>query len=92
MLAIQPVRLPTCDKELTSIGIRTGIGARQLSRFRVFVNKVLIGKRGSINAELSCSVMIQEIASLDHKIFHDTMKGGTFVSRRLLILQKLTGT
>jgi hypothetical protein len=52
----------------------------------MFVQKVLIGKGGSINAQLARSVMIQEISTLNHKVIQYTMKDTILVPGGLFVL------
>lgn len=51
----------------------------------MFHKKVLIVEFVAINAETSCSIAIQEITTLTHKIFNHTMEYGAFVAHGLVI-------
>ena len=58
----------------------------------MFVQEILIRKSGSIDTQLSRSIVIDEIPALNHEIFHDSMKSRIFVSSGLLVLQELSRT
>ena len=45
--------------------------------------EILVLKRFAINGSFACAVRFEEVASLDHKIFADTMEDTAFVSLRL---------
>lgn len=91
MLPIQPICLGTTDEELASIRVGSRVGHGQHTRLFVFVQKIFIVKGGSVNTQFSCSVMIDKISTLNHEIFHDSVKRRFFVACGLLILEKLAG-
>ena len=67
---------------LTTIAIRSRIRHTQNPRSIMRILHVLIGKRRcSIDTHLPCPIVIEKVTPLNHKIFHDSMEGGVFVSQ-----------
>jgi hypothetical protein len=83
---IQPICFGTSNKKLASIGIGPRVRHGQHACFIMFVKKIFVMKRSSIDTELASSVVVDEVPALYHEIFHNSMKHGVFVARWLLAL------
>jgi hypothetical protein len=55
----------------------------------MFVDKIFIGKRGSVNARFPCTVVIEKVTTLNHESLDYAMEYTVLVSNRLFILQEL---
>lgn len=80
MFPIQKGTWLSCDEELTTIRPWSAIRHAQQPRFVVFHGKVLIFELLPIDRFRSCTVGIDEITSLTHKVFDDSVKDRIFVS------------
>lgn len=89
MLAVQPIGLGARDEKLASVRVGSRIGARQETRPIVLVDKVLVLEGGSIDALPPGAIVVQKVSALDHESFDHAVKDAVFVSRRLLVLEKL---
>ena len=72
MLSVQEVALVACDEELAPVGVGSRVGHGQKSGSGMLDVKVFVGKLVAVDAHGSCTVTLQEIATLDHKILDDT--------------------
>jgi hypothetical protein len=55
----------------------------------MFVYKVFVGKRGSMNAHFSCTVVIEKVTTLNHEPLDYAVEYTPFISNGLFILQEL---
>ena len=80
MLAIQKVALGTGDKELGAVGVRARVGHGEETRRRVFELKGFVGEAiAAVNASGACTVPVEKVPALDHKVFDDPMELGALV-------------
>jgi hypothetical protein len=55
----------------------------------MFVDKIFVGKRGSVDTRFPCTVVIEKVTTLNHESLDYAMEDTVLVSSRLFILQEL---
>ena len=58
MFAVQKVALGASDKELAAVGVFATVGHRQQAGSSVFVSKVLVSKRATINGHETRAIVL----------------------------------
>jgi hypothetical protein len=92
VFSIQPVGFGAREEELATIRVGTRVGTTQKTRMVVSAHEILVGKRRPVNADPSRTIVVNEVPTLNHEPFDDTVKDTLLVTRCLFVLQKLTGT
>lgn len=85
MLAVEEIARLAGDEELASVCVGARVGHAEQARGIVFELEVFIVKLVAIDAQTSCAVGIEKVASLTHKITDDSVKDGVLVALRLVV-------
>jgi len=75
VFTVEPRRLRGAQEELTSVGVRTGIGHTQYSRSDVCESEVFIGELIAVNGLSAGPVVASEVAALTHETGNDAVEG-----------------
>ena len=89
MLTIKPAGWDSGDEELRAIGVLSGIGHREESRFGMFYLEVLVFEFFSVDRFTSSAVEVGEVSSLEHELRDHPVEDGTLVAISLLSIAKL---
>ena len=87
MFSIQPRSIGRAQKELRTVGVRTGVGHGQTSGPGVSELEVLIRELVSIDGLSTSSIVVGKITSLAHETGNDTMKTRSLESKTLLAVR-----
>lgn len=88
--SIEPWGFHGTNEELTSIGVRTSIGHGEYARTSMLELEVLIRKTIAIDRHSTGTIVVGEVATLQHELRNHTVKGRTFVTVPLLPCTKRT--
>lgn len=90
MSVIEPAGNDSCDEELGSIGVLSGIGHGEESRLVVLELKVLIWKTLAIDGLAASAVTLGEITALEHEVGDHTVERRSLVAKAVLASSEFT--
>lgn len=71
-----------------AVGVGAGVGHGEDSGSGVLQDKVLVGKLFTVDRLASGTVVVREVASLEHEVGDDTMEGGALVTETIFASTK----
>lgn len=83
MVAVQPWAGDGGDEELRAVGVRTGVGHRQLARLGVFDFEVLVLELVAVDGFASVPVVVGDVTTLRHEPWDHSVENRVLVAEAL---------